>query len=357
MKKLNIFFLILLVFSVFIPKTYADTISSSNFLIDANIYNASLEHQSEVLNAQSVTVPSYHFPVFFGFQINNLNFSKSCDAEFGYRVDYTLFGWHNYQQKLNWVNYAKLITVNNPDIETIGTVLKIINNYTIEFSTFFIWRPSYCPVDTINSLNFRIADYARFPLNQNYFYSVNDYWNGGYYYVYDSLYEQVNISQAQKVVGEYYDTGSITQEKLDNIDAKLTDVNENLEETNEKLNNIYNNITNNDISGSQNTANSFFDNFTDNDYGLSSIITIPLTSIQKITNVTCTPINIPIPFTNKTIPLPCMNILYQENVPLLLNIWQIVSFGLISYAVIIDIFSMVKNFKNPNDDKLEVMSL
>ena len=52
-----------------------------------------------------------------------------------------------------------------------------------------------------------------------------------------------------------------------------------------------------------------------------------------------------------------MNTLYQENVPVLLNIWQIVSFGLISYAVIVDIFGMVKKFKDPNDDKLEVMSL
>lgn len=112
-----------------------------------------------------------------------------------------------------------------------------------------------------------------------------------------------------------------------------------------------------DISGSQNTANGFFDNFNDNDYGLSSILTIPLSSIQKITNTTCTPLNIPIPFTNKNIPLPCMSTLYEQNVPVLLNIWQTISFGLISYAIIVNIFGMVKKFKDPNDDKLEVMEL
>lgn len=143
---------------------------------------------------------------------------------------------------------------------------------------------------------------------------------------------------------------SSNSDKIDQTNDKLDDVNQNLGDLND-------NITNGDISGSQNTANGFFDDFTDNDYGLSSILTIPLSSIQKITNASCSPINIPIPFTNKNIPLPCMGTLYQQNVPVLLNIWQIVSFGIISYAIIVDIFGMVKKFKDPNDDKLEVMSL
>ena len=147
------------------------------------------------------------------------------------------------------------------------------------------------------------------------------------------------------------------KQKLDSLNSSIGQTNDKLDDVNDNLGDLNDNITNNDISGSQNTANGFFDSFTDNDYGLSSIITIPLSSIQKITNSTCVPINLPIPFTNKNIPLPCMNTLYQQNVPVLLNIWQIVSFGLISYAVIVDIFAMVKKFKDPNDDKLEVMAL
>lgn len=112
-----------------------------------------------------------------------------------------------------------------------------------------------------------------------------------------------------------------------------------------------------DISDSSNTVGSFFENFEDNDYGLSSIITIPLTSIQKLTNSSCIPISLPIPFTNKNIDLPCMTSLYEQNIPLLLNIWQTVSFGIISYTIIVDIFGLVKKFKNPEDDKLEVMDL
>lgn len=138
---------------------------------------------------------------------------------------------------------------------------------------------------------------------------------------------------------------------------KQQEIANNTGETNNKLDDIQDNITNDNISGSQNTANGFFDNFSDNDYGLSSIITIPLSSIQKLSNSICTPIKLPVPFTGKTIDLPCMGKLYENNVPTLLNIWQVVSFGLISYAIIVDIFGMVKKFKDPNDDKLEVLDL
>lgn len=357
LKKYLIPFLLcsILCFS-FIPKTYADTIDNGNFLIDANFYDINLTHQQQIENAYYMTVPANQFPVVYGFQINQLNFSKTCNVQYGFRVDYTLWGWHN-ESSINWVNYAKLISVYGSDFTTIGTIINEVNGYTLNFSTYFIWTPSYCPIDSVTSLNFRVNDSVRSPLINNFLYNPNHIVDSRSYYVYNALYEHIDISVAQNLVNEYYTSGSISNEKLDSINGQLLDVNENLDKTNEKLEDIYTDITNDDITGSQNTANGFFSDFTDNDYGLSSIITIPLSSIQKITNSTCSPINIPVPFTNKNIPLPCMGTLYEQNVPVLLNIWQIVSFGIISYAIIVDIFSMVKKFKDPNDDKLEVMDL
>ena len=101
----------------------------------------------------------------------------------------------------------------------------------------------------------------------------------------------------------------------------------------------------------------FFTNFEDDDHGLTSIITIPLSTIQSLTNSSCVSLSIPIPFTNKNVSLPCMTEVYQNTIPSIFNIWQVVSFGIISYFICIDIFKIVKGFKDPNEDKVEVLDL
>ena len=120
---------------------------------------------------------------------------------------------------------------------------------------------------------------------------------------------------------------------------------------------INDNITNTDITGSQNTANGFFNNFSDNDFGLSSIITIPLGLIKSCTSSTCKPINLTIPFTNQTFDLPCMRDIYEQYFGSFLTIYQTITFGIVSYYVCINIFRLVKGFKDPNNDKIEVLDL
>lgn len=101
----------------------------------------------------------------------------------------------------------------------------------------------------------------------------------------------------------------------------------------------------------------FFNNFSSQDFGLSQIITLPLTTIQSLANTSCVSLNIPIPFTNSTIPLPCMTQVYQTYIPTIFNIWQVVSFGIIAYFICIDIVHLVKGFKDPDSDKVEVLDL
>lgn len=122
-----------------------------------------------------------------------------------------------------------------------------------------------------------------------------------------------------------------------------------------KLDNVNNSITNDNIDSG--TGSDFFDSFTNNMHGLSSIITIPLSTIQSLTNAQCTPLTLPIPFTNKNITLPCMTEIYQQHVPLLLSLLRTCWLGIISYKALIDIFAMVKGFKDPDSDKIEVMEL
>lgn len=206
---------------------------------------------------------------------------------------------------------------------------------------------------TVNSITryFRVSGRGPYSLNTNIIFSSKSNVKEQYpLFSYSSADEKYYFRYAN------YGFSAMTDYEYQNY-IKQQEIANNTGETNNKLDDIQDNITNDNISGSQNTANGFFNNFSDNDYGLSSIITIPLSSIQKLSNSICTPIKLPVPFTGKTIDLPCMGELYENNVPTLLNIWQVVSFGLISYAIIVDIFGMVKKFKDPNDDKLEVLDL
>ena len=102
---------------------------------------------------------------------------------------------------------------------------------------------------------------------------------------------------------------------------------------------------------------SFFNDFTSQDFGLSQIITIPLNSIQSLTSKTCTSLQVPIPFTNSNVSLPCMTDIYEDNFPSIYALWKTVSFGIVAYLIAIDIFHIVKGFKDPESDKVEVLDL
>lgn len=148
----------------------------------------------------------------------------------------------------------------------------------------------------------------------------------------------------------------ITQESAiinSNIDA----MKEKQDETNNKLDDVNNNITNDKVDGAQGSANDFFNNFEDNDYGFSDIIKIPLKTINKVTSGVCTPVSLPIPFVDTSLTLPCMSDIYNEYFGSFYTIYKVVTFGIIAYYVCINIFAMVKNFKNPDSDEIEVFEL
>lgn len=127
------------------------------------------------------------------------------------------------------------------------------------------------------------------------------------------------------------------------------------QDTTNAINDVNNSINNSNIDNGVGT--SFFNNFTNQDFGLSQIITIPLSTIQSLTSKTCVPLQVPIPFTSSNINLPCMTEIYENKFPTIYNLWKIVSFGIVAYFIAIDIFHMVKGFKDPESDKVEVLDL
>lgn len=102
----------------------------------------------------------------------------------------------------------------------------------------------------------------------------------------------------------------------------------------------------------------FINNFSNNTHGLTGIITAPLNAIQGLASATCSPIVLPLPFTNnKTLTLPCMNTIYSSHFGVFYTMYQGIILALISYWVCIRIFTLVKGFKDPDDDKIEVVDL
>lgn len=128
-----------------------------------------------------------------------------------------------------------------------------------------------------------------------------------------------------------------------------------LDDTTNAINNVNDSINNSNIDSG--VGSDFFDDFEDNSHGLTSIITAPLTAIERLTSSTCQPLVVPIPFTSGSVSLPCMTQVYTEHIPTIYNIWKVVSFGIIAYFICIDIFHIVKGFKDPESDKVEVLDL
>jgi hypothetical protein len=128
-------------------------------------------------------------------------------------------------------------------------------------------------------------------------------------------------------------------------------------EVNESITNLNTSITNSNSSGAQDDAGNFFSGFQTNTHGLTGIITAPLNLIQSITNQSCSPVSIPLPFVNKNLELPCMSTIYQQTFGGFLTLYQTITTGVISYWVVVRIFALVKDFKNPEHDEIEVMEL
>lgn len=124
-----------------------------------------------------------------------------------------------------------------------------------------------------------------------------------------------------------------------------------------KIKDLFNWFTNDDESGATNSAVDFFSGFTTDTFGLTSIITAPLNLIGSITSSTCSPLGLPLPYVNKTLELPCMSSIYSQYFGSFFTMYQTITYGIISYWVIVRIFNLVKDFKNPDHDEIEVLDL
>lgn len=146
---------------------------------------------------------------------------------------------------------------------------------------------------------------------------------------------------------------SINQQIKENTEKQLEEQKKQLEEqkkTNETL-------KDDNTQGAQDSAGGFFNDFTTDTHGLTAIITAPLSLISKITSSSCSPLVLPLPYVDKDLTLPCMGNIYSSYFGSFLSIYQVITFGVVSYWVCVRIFNLVKDFKNPDHDEIEVLDL
>lgn len=117
-------------------------------------------------------------------------------------------------------------------------------------------------------------------------------------------------------------------------------------------------ITEDFLDSDSNEMKSWLGNFNSDTYGLTSIITAPLQTIESITSTSCSgPLQVPIPYVGGYITLPCMTPIYQDTFGIAFGLYQTITTALIGYWVVVRIFAIVKGMKDPDDDKIEVVDL
>lgn len=107
------------------------------------------------------------------------------------------------------------------------------------------------------------------------------------------------------------------------------------------------------------SSSSPFFQFDSNTFGLTSIITAPVEILNNlaVSEYLCNPVYLPLPNLDSSIELPCMNNYYTTYLDELYDVWQLIISGIISYYVIVGILKMVKDSKDPQKDKIEVLKL
>lgn len=127
------------------------------------------------------------------------------------------------------------------------------------------------------------------------------------------------------------------------------------QQTHQDLQNINNSINNDNVTTSD--ADDFKNNqaFTDST-GLESVINLPLNMVNSLSNQ-CEPIQIHIPYLETDATIPCMSTIYRSKFNSLYTLVKLVVNGFLVYRILLKVYELVHEAKQPDEDKLEVIDL
>lgn len=97
----------------------------------------------------------------------------------------------------------------------------------------------------------------------------------------------------------------------------------------------------------------------DDEFGLGAAVTAPLTFLASLPSkaANCTPITLTLPYVNREISLPCMTSIYQTHFGLIFSLFQTIMLGLFGYYAAVKVYGNIKQMKDPEDDRIEVVKL
>lgn len=120
---------------------------------------------------------------------------------------------------------------------------------------------------------------------------------------------------------------------------------------------VNNTLTDDTTTQAESTGSGFFSNFSGSSHGISGLITSPLRLLQSFTTANCQSLTFQLPFVHNTVTLSCMRSVYTTYFPTWFTLYQMLTTGVICYMVMINIYSKLKDLQNPNNDRIEVLSL
>lgn len=147
------------------------------------------------------------------------------------------------------------------------------------------------------------------------------------------------------------------QATVDAIEDQTQQQQQQHDETMQQQQQQHDEIMDTNMTDTNETANSFFSNFSSSDSGgLSSIVTAPLTMINKMLDGQCTSPSAT--WKGATITLPCGSMFWGRNgANQLQDLLNVFYGGFICYYAIRKLFMMIEGFKDPTNDRVEVSDL
>lgn len=179
----------------------------------------------------------------------------------------------------------------------------------------------------------------------------------------DRANELLTNFQGNPATYQYFYVSSVTIEAVSDISGAIEDLggkqdqtNQKLDETNENLNDLNDSIKNPDVDA--NTGNDFFNNFGSEDNGgISSVITAPLILINSLLNNSSSCQNLTLPMLGKEVSIPSGCLLWEEVPGSVSTIYQTIICGFSAYFILKKLSKDIENLKNPNKSEVSTLDL
>lgn len=185
-----------------------------------------------------------------------------------------------------------------------------------------------------------------------------------YYIKFDTT--GINLTNAEIYIGMNFNSTTVSINGLQHGLYRTYDIKEVVSQNNEELigavnkvdvsiKNQTDTIKDTDSSQAINTVGGFFQGFTTDTYGLTSVISAPMVLINNLVSQTCTAI--PMELIGYEFELPCIDSLIPSAFNPLLTLYRTVTDALIGYWVMINTLALIKEFKDPEKDNISVLEL